>query len=299
MSTNKWIKIIIKSLLTIILIISFTAMSALNTFAHSGRTDSSGGHRDNKNASGLGSYHYHHGYGPHLHPNGICPYAPKQEIPTPPKIAIDSVKIASNNTINTTLIVGENRPLIVTISPENATNKSITWSSNDTNIATVSNDGIVNAKNAGTVIITAKTNNGKTDNLSLTIDKAVENISINEKDITLVVGENRTLSATISPEDATNKSITWSSSDTNIATVSDTGVITANNDGATTITSRAYNGKTSSITINVNKKEEPVSVSSSRIEDKKTKDQNVETVVGLGLIASVIAGVVNYKRNKK
>lgn len=42
--------------------------------AHSGGTDSNGGHRDNKNKSGLGSYHYHHGDGPHLHPNGVCPY---------------------------------------------------------------------------------------------------------------------------------------------------------------------------------------------------------------------------------
>lgn len=44
-------------------------------FAHSGRTDSAGGHHDYQNKSGLGSYHYHHGYGPHLHPNGVCPYA--------------------------------------------------------------------------------------------------------------------------------------------------------------------------------------------------------------------------------
>lgn len=43
-------------------------------YAHSGRTDSAGGHHDYKNASGLGSYHYHHGYGPHLHSNGVCPY---------------------------------------------------------------------------------------------------------------------------------------------------------------------------------------------------------------------------------
>ncbi len=43
-------------------------------YAHSGRTDSNGGHKDNKNKSGLGSYHYHHGYGPHLHPGGVCPY---------------------------------------------------------------------------------------------------------------------------------------------------------------------------------------------------------------------------------
>ena len=45
------------------------------SFAHSGRTDASGGHRDNKNVSGLGYYHYHCGGNPpHLHPNGICPY---------------------------------------------------------------------------------------------------------------------------------------------------------------------------------------------------------------------------------
>lgn len=44
------------------------------TSAHSGRTDAQGGHHDYKNVSGLGSYHYHHGYGPHLHNNGKCPY---------------------------------------------------------------------------------------------------------------------------------------------------------------------------------------------------------------------------------
>ena len=46
-----------------------------STLAHSGRTDSNGGHHDYRNASGLGSYHYHHGYGPHLHENGACPYS--------------------------------------------------------------------------------------------------------------------------------------------------------------------------------------------------------------------------------
>lgn len=47
--------------------------SSVTANAHSGRTDSNGGHRDNKNVSGLGPYHYHHGFGPHLHNNG-CPY---------------------------------------------------------------------------------------------------------------------------------------------------------------------------------------------------------------------------------
>ena len=56
----------------------FLAVSMLPmALAHSGRTDSNGGHKDNKNVSGLGSYHYHHGYGPHLHPGGVCPYDSK------------------------------------------------------------------------------------------------------------------------------------------------------------------------------------------------------------------------------
>lgn len=51
--------------------------SSFLSYAHSGRTDSSGGHHDYQNRSGLGSYHYHHGMGPHLHKNGVCPYSAK------------------------------------------------------------------------------------------------------------------------------------------------------------------------------------------------------------------------------
>lgn len=63
----KFIKFFVVQL---ILLVIFTVPA----YSHSGRTDSSGGHRDTKNVSGLGPYHYHHGMGPHLHPNGICPY---------------------------------------------------------------------------------------------------------------------------------------------------------------------------------------------------------------------------------
>nr|WP_243009220.1 YHYH domain-containing protein [Clostridium sp. AM58-1XD] len=54
--------------------ISISPAFVMESEAHSGRTDSNGGHHDYKNKSGLGDYHYHHGYGPHLHPNGVCPY---------------------------------------------------------------------------------------------------------------------------------------------------------------------------------------------------------------------------------
>lgn len=56
------------------LVLALCFSLSLPGYAHSGRTDSRGGHKDNKNKSGLGSYHYHHGQGPHLHEGGVCPY---------------------------------------------------------------------------------------------------------------------------------------------------------------------------------------------------------------------------------
>lgn len=59
---------------TIVAMLCLALMLCVTASAHPGRTDSSGGHRDNNNVSGLGSYHYHHGHPAHLHTNGICPY---------------------------------------------------------------------------------------------------------------------------------------------------------------------------------------------------------------------------------
>lgn len=63
-----------KILLALGVVIFTAAFTLIIALAHGGRTDSSGGHRDNNNVSGLGSYHYHHGYSAHLHTNGVCPY---------------------------------------------------------------------------------------------------------------------------------------------------------------------------------------------------------------------------------
>lgn len=59
---------------TLLVILAVLICVPLTVLSHSGRTDESGGHRDNRNVSGLGSYHYHHGYPAHLHENGVCPY---------------------------------------------------------------------------------------------------------------------------------------------------------------------------------------------------------------------------------
>lgn len=88
--------------------------------AHSGRTDASGGHHDYKNKSGLGSYHYHHGYPAHLHENGICPYDNPQ--PAVPKTATAPPVPAVPDTTN---LPGENANT-GTLSPENNIAATIT-----------------------------------------------------------------------------------------------------------------------------------------------------------------------------
>lgn len=160
------------------------SLTTVNTFAHSGRTDSSGGHRDNRNRSGLGSYHYHHGYGPHLHPNGVCPYEPVAQQPEPVEIAVDSITIAS---YDKTLDVGEVETLSATITPYNATDQFITWSSSDPNVATVSSSGDVTAINAGTTTITATANNGKTHSIKVNVPKKEEPVINTSSSKTLAI----------------------------------------------------------------------------------------------------------------
>lgn len=166
-----------------------------NAYAHSGRTDSAGGHKDNKNASGLGSYHYHCGGNPaHLHPNGICPYSSNQGSTssssqsstsslsdsstsnnasslTPTTIVATEIKI--NEEIET-MEIGENKKLTATITPDNVTDKSITWKSSNEEIVTVTENGEITAKQSGTVEITASTKNGKTNTVKVTIKEKLE-----------------------------------------------------------------------------------------------------------------------------
>lgn len=89
----------IKFALACILSLSLTISAPFISTAHSGRTDSNGGHRDNKNVSGLGYYHYHHGMGPHLHPNGVCPYSSQS--------STTKKSVVTNNLSNSEKIIKE------------------------------------------------------------------------------------------------------------------------------------------------------------------------------------------------
>ena len=179
-----------------ILLIALSVTSiGINSYAHSGRTDSSGGHKDNNNKSGLGSYHYHCGGNPaHLHTNGVCPYSsssPSSKSSTsnfqssstqttttvPSTVAVTGIQINENIE---SLEVGKSKIITATITPSNATDKSITWKSSDESIATVNTSGEITAKKSGTVNITASSSNGKTSTIKIDIkeEEKTENSDI-------------------------------------------------------------------------------------------------------------------------
>ena len=142
----------------------------------------------------------------------------------------------------------EGEKLVATIQPTNATNKTITWSSSNTNVATVNKEGFVTAKKEGTATITAKTANGKKATCKVTVKNpviAVTNIKLDRTVLMLDKDHYNTadLSATVSPNNATDKTVTWTSSNKSVATVSNNGKIKALKAGTTTITAKTSNGK--------------------------------------------------------
>lgn len=169
-----------------IIIILSLLISLINVdvFAHSGRTDSNGGHKDNQNKSGLGSYHYHcGGYSPHLHNNGVCPYTTSSVTKTestvkeePKEVLAESVKI---NQGNIDIYVGESKTLTTTIYPNYASNKNVTWQSSNDNIVVVSSNGKIIAISEGKANITASTSNNQKD--EITVEVLSANINTNSK----------------------------------------------------------------------------------------------------------------------
>ncbi|MCQ2138224.1 MAG: Ig-like domain-containing protein [Bacteroidales bacterium] len=162
----------------------------------------------------------------------------------------------SLNKTSMTLTEGATQTLTATITPSNATNKNVTWFSSNTSVATVDANGKVTAVKAGTATITAKTaDGGKTATCTVTVSAAtvaVTGISLNRSSYTMDIGGTMTLTATVLPSNATNKTVSWSTSNSSVATVSN-GVVTAKGAGTATITAKTADGnKTASCSITVN-----------------------------------------------
>lgn len=147
------------------------------------------------------------------------------------------------------LETGSSERLTATVAPADATNKSVTWSSSEPTVATVDTNGNVNAVSAGTAIITVTTEDGnKTATCAVTVTAAptdpvpVTGVRLNKTSMELETGDSEQLTATVEPENATNKSVTWTSNNDSVATVDASGNIEAISAGAATITVTTVDG---------------------------------------------------------
>ena len=176
-------------------------------------------------------------------------------VEVPESLLVDVTGITLNKG-NLSLQQDTTAVLKATLIPEDATNTSVLWSSSNTNVAVVNSNGLVRAIAPGTAVITATTSIGEktaTCNVTVTekIDNSVKSISLNKSSVTLEKDGRDTLVATITPTNADDKTITWRSSNYNVADVDDEGKITGIEAGTATITAETANGRIASCVVTV------------------------------------------------
>ena len=173
---------------------------------------------------------------------------------TQAKVAPTNISL---NTSALTITKGNTYKLYATVYPSDATDKSVTWSSSNSNVASVSK-GTVTAKAGGKVTITAKTSNGLTAKCQVTVTVPATSIKLNKSSVTMTAGTTYKLYATITPSNVKNKTVTWSSSNPSVAGMASGGVIKAKKAGTCTITAKTYNGKKTTCKVTVKAKPKTV-----------------------------------------
>lgn len=163
-----------------------------------------------------------------------------------------AVKSLSLSKKSLTVKSGTTYNLSGTVSPSNATNKTLTWTSSNTSVATVNSKGQIKAIGGGTATITCKTSNGITAKCSLTVTQSPTSVKLNTSATNVYTKETVKLTATVLPSSATDKGVTWSSSNTSVATVTSNGTVTGVKSGKAVITVKTKNGGfTASCTVTV------------------------------------------------
>ena len=173
------------------------------------------------------------------------------------KVAVTGVTL---NHSSLELVVGNSSSLEATVLPSNATNKNVTWGSEDDSVCTVSSSGLVTAVKAGSTRVFVTTVDGEfkaycnvsVENAPAPI--AVTGVTLNKTESELEIGETDYLSATVLPSNAENKAVTWSSSDTSKVSVSSSGLVSAISEGVATVTVATVDGGfTASCQVTVNR----------------------------------------------
>lgn len=183
-----------------------------------------------------------------VYPNSYAlKYAKENSIPY--EIITTSASAVHLDQTSLSLYIGESQTLTATITPSDATDKTLIWTSSNPDIVKVDSKGQITALSKGQAIVTVRTSNGKEAQCTVTVIDSVVKISItsvslNQTTLTLSKGNMYTLIGTISPSDTTdNKILSWSSSDSSIVQVDESGNVTALSKGQAIITVKTSNGK--------------------------------------------------------
>lgn len=181
-----------------------------------------------------------------------------------------------------TVNVGKKVTVKATVTPANADNKTLAWTSSNTKIATVLN-GVVKGVKAGRVIITAKTTDGSniSATCTVTVKQPVTSISLSKK-ATMYTGKKLTLKAKVNPANASNKALTWKSSNAKVAKVSSKGIVTGVKAGTVKITATAKDGsrKSATCTVTVRQSVSKITLSKTNVVlPKKGSSYNVRVTV--------------------
>ena len=165
--------------------------------------------------------------------NGIVGYIFQNYVTEVPKAQIEKIDLSIDNT---TLQKGERKQLQVTISPEEASDHKVIYSSSNANVATIDDKGVIHALTSGTTTITVKAQeNSVQASIEINVFSPVTGISIDQTEIYMPVGDNFKINAYIEPEDANNPNIIYKSDNEDIASINESGIITAVTEGETII----------------------------------------------------------------
>lgn len=161
----------------------------------------------------------------------------------PDAIPVTGVTVTADRT---SLYNGEVAVLTAAVLPENATDKTVTWTSSDETVATVDASGRVTAVSAGSVTITAAAGGVTSEAVFIVVQGPapvlVGSVNVNPAALNLTEGDARALTATVGPENATNRAVVWTSSNPSVAAVDGNGVVTALRAGSAVITATAIDG---------------------------------------------------------
>lgn len=194
-----------------------------------------------------------------------------------------------------TMGLNQTRQLQVKITPSDTTNKNVQWTSSNNSVATVDSNGVVISKNSGSTIITATTHNGLKTEFFIEVETPVTNITLNSNEINLNPGGTFKLDATVNPSNASNKNIKWISANESIATVDQSGNITADVAGTTYISAVSADGKVvATCTVNVSK---PVVTKPAKVKIKSAKKKGKKVTLKWKKISDAAGYVVYMKTN--